>query len=314
MGTLLNRRRYMGGGEEPWVDKGYLTFLAEESGTFSFTMVSQRTVDNIGSISYSLDNGKNWVTLTNDGSTQQTITTPTVAAGARVIWKGSIKYLGEGRTDNLRRSGFSSTKKFSAYGNLLSLCWGDDFDTHIDTFISGSTCTFDRLFYESKITDISGLVFPKESTDRCYNAMFKGCTSLVNAGTTIYLSTTDTGNRNTATCDSMFYGCSSLVTVPSLPATTLLRQCYAGMFKNCTSLQAAPLLPALTVSYYGYYLMFNGCSKLNSVTMYATNIGATSAVGSMLTGVAAEGTFGKNSAATWTGVVPSGWTINYITV
>jgi hypothetical protein len=195
----------------------------------------------------------------------------------------------------------------------MSLCWGDNFSEHANEFITGSTFTFQRLFYgNSKLTDISGLVLPQESVSGCYAAMFRGCTSLINAGITIYLSTTDTSNNNTSTCSNMFFGCSSLVTAPTLPSTTLLRNCYQLMFQNCTSLQTAPTLPALSVSYYGYYSMFNGCSNLNSVTMYATNINATNATNSMLSNVAANGTFVKNSAATWTGVVPSGWTITYI--
>lgn len=36
--------------------------------------------------------------------------------------------------------------------------------------------------------------------------------------------------------DNMFYGCTSLVTAPELPATTLADYCYSGMFCNCTSL------------------------------------------------------------------------------
>ena len=35
----------------------------------------------------------------------------------------------------------------------------------------------------------------------------------------------------------MFRGCTSLVTPPELPATTLANYCYSKMFNNCTSLK-----------------------------------------------------------------------------
>lgn len=37
----------------------------------------------------------------------------------------------------------------------------------------------------------------------------------------------------------MFYGCSSLTTAPSLPATTLAISCYSSMFRDCTSIKLA---------------------------------------------------------------------------
>jgi hypothetical protein len=37
----------------------------------------------------------------------------------------------------------------------------------------------------------------------------------------------------------MFYGCTSLASVPALPATTLAEYCYAYMFKGCTSLKVS---------------------------------------------------------------------------
>lgn len=37
----------------------------------------------------------------------------------------------------------------------------------------------------------------------------------------------------------MFYGCTSLTTAPSLPATTLADSCYSSMFRGCTSIKLA---------------------------------------------------------------------------
>lgn len=81
-------------------------------------------------------------------------------------------------------------------------------------------------------------------------------------------STVKSGNHPTMAqfCyDSMFYGCSSLVTAPSLPATTLSNYCYRSMFRGCTSLISAPSLPATTMTQSCYATMFYGCSNLTTV-------------------------------------------------
>ena len=53
-------------------------------------------------------------------------------------------------------------------------------------------------------------------------------------------STVKSGNRPTLAdrCYAyMFYGCTSLTTVPSLPATTLANNCYNSMFYLCTKIK-----------------------------------------------------------------------------
>ena len=63
---------------------------------------------------------------------------------------------------------------------------------------------------------------------------------------------------------SMFFGCTSLVTAPDLPATTLANECYERMFYKCTSLVNAPELPATTLSEYCYNEMFTQCTSLTT--------------------------------------------------
>ena len=60
----------------------------------------------------------------------------------------------------------------------------------------------------------------------------------------------------------MFYGCSSLTTAPSLPATTLANNCYSSMFRSCTSLTTAPSLPATTLAISCYSSMFRDCTSI----------------------------------------------------
>ena len=63
----------------------------------------------------------------------------------------------------------------------------------------------------------------------------------------------------------MFYGCTSLTSAPSLPATTMTLRCYSNMFQDCTSLTTAPSLPATTLANYCCEAMFRGCTSLTSV-------------------------------------------------
>ena len=175
------------------------------------------------------------------------------------------------------------------------------------------------LFGGTKVTDADLMrILPKNSNnkyclpattlaDSCYSYMFFGCTNLTTAP--VLSATTLAGN-----CYShMFQNCTNLTTAPALPATTLAEYCYTFMFFGCTNLTTAPVLPARTLVSSCYSHMFYNCTNLNYIKAMFTTTPSTSYTQNWVSGVAATGTFVKNSAATWnvTGVygVPSGWTI-----
>ena len=98
--------------------------------------------------------------------------------------------------------------------------------------------------------------------------MFEGCTSLI---TTPELPATTLSNN----CyEHMFSGCTSLTTAPELPATTLASGCYSNMFQGCTSLTTAPsILPATILEDFCYDMMFDGCISLtNAPELPATTL------------------------------------------
>ena len=97
---------------------------------------------------------------------------------------------------------------------------------------------------------------PTTLTRNCYNSMFNGCTSLTTAPTLPATTLAD------ACYSAMFRGCTLLTTAPELPATTLADNCYLSMFNGCTSLTTAPELPATTLGEYCYQYMFKGCAGL----------------------------------------------------
>ena len=92
--------------------------------------------------------------------------------------------------------------------------------------------------------------------DYCYYQLFSGCTSLITAPE---LPATTLANSCYL---GMFSECTSLTTAPELPATTLADSCYNSMFLGCTSLTTAPNLPATTLANYCYWGMFYGCANL----------------------------------------------------
>ena len=245
--------------------RDYLTFEAIEDGTFKFS----------NAITYSIDDGTTWVDLTANTDT------PTIAAGNKIMWKATLV-----PSSSTGIGTFSATGNFNAYGNVMSLLYGDNFVGQTD--LTGKDYTFFKLFFNNaKIVNTQNLILPATTlVYACYSNMFYGCTSLTTApelpATALVY----------ACYSNMFYGCTSLTTAPELPATALESGCYNSMFQNCTSLTAAPALSATTLAYADnccqymfcnctslttapalpatelatrcYYGMFNGCTSLTT--------------------------------------------------
>ena len=213
----------------------YLTFEFLENGSFSFSK---------DGLSYSLDNGTSWNTLSAS-------TNITVSNGNKVMFKGeytnTTAFIGQ----------FKMTSKFNISGNIMSLLFGDKFIGETD--LTRYNSAFDHLFEGTAVVDASKLVLPATKLSTyCYGRMFYNCTSLT---TTPELPATEL----TTNCyNSMFYKCTSLTAAPELPATELAQYCYSGMFLGCSSLTAAPELPATTLADSCYSNMFEGCSSLTT--------------------------------------------------
>ena len=217
----------------------YLTFVAIDSGTFKFSG---------NSVSYSLDNGNTWTTLTSDTNS------PTVQSGKKIMWRGNLSPTSNGIGT------FSSTGRFNVEGNAMSLLYGDGFIAK--TSLAGKTSAFIRLFNGcTGLTSAEKLVLPATTlAESCYYGMFNGCTGLTTAPS---LPATTLASRCYA---EMFNGCTSLATAPSLPATTSTKLCYYAMFKGCTSLTSVPsTLPATRLAESCYHEMFSNCTSLTTV-------------------------------------------------
>ena len=244
-------------------------------GVIVFEIPSRVTTTYLTSMSYSTDNDETWTTVNNTSSTV-TIEVP-VTANQEVLWVGSGQALAYS-TGYFSR--FHGTASFNVEGNIMSLIKPDFYDNPVYTL--NRNYQFYGLFRSSEVVDASNLILPATTLyNYCYAAMFQNC--------------------------------SSLTTAPNLPATTLVAQCYDQMFQNCTSLTAAPVLPATTLMPRCYNQMFYGCRSLNYIKAMFTTKPSNTYTQAWVQNVAANGTFVKNSAATWnvtgTSGIPSGWTV-----
>ena len=240
----------------------YLTFTALEDVTFS-------AETGYGTLKYSLDSGETWSNFSNNES-------PVIHTGEKIMWKGYCDPSSVGYT-NKPSVKFSSSGRFDAEGNPMSVVYDDEFDgmksfkrTDYSTF---HHYVFQGMFAGTKIVNAEKMVLPAETLPAyCYTSMFANCTELISAP--------ELPAKNIAQkCYfSMFYGCSSLKKAPSiLPSTGGYERCYYNMFSGCTSLEVAPEISLLSTPTECCVNMFKGCSSLKkapellpeNVTWYA---------------------------------------------
>ena len=275
----------------------YLTLDVLSGGTILWTESGLTTSK---TISYSKDNGTTWTNIASSTAG----TAINVDAGDKVLIKGTnAKYTENNKTKFAAFSGGTAT--FNAYGNIMSLIYGDNF--------SGQTSlsqiwALANVFNASNIVSAENLIMPATTlTNYCYRATFANCSLL----------TTPPELPATTLAEGvywyMFDNDFALATAPELPSTTLTVGCYAGMFHNCTSLTTAPDLSATTLPVSAYTNMFDSCTNLNYIKCLATNISANYCTYLWVKSVASRGTFVKNAAMSdWTvgaNGIPTNWII-----
>lgn len=284
----------------------YLMFTALESGTFTLTIPASVTATHLASISYSLDNGATWVTTQNTSSAV-TITTPTVAEGGTVLWKGSGTQMATSNSSGYY-SNFTSTGNYGVTGNIMSLLYEDTFDTQKELEANFALC---NLFRDcNTIITANDLEFPAmELTESCYREMFGNCHYLAEARFDLPALLAPANAYR-----SLFGNDERLVTADvTIYAHTLLNGCCRWMCGGCQELTTAPVILATALSSGSLQQTFNGCNKLQYIKALFTTAPSTTYTNQFTNGVASTGTFVKNGAATWTttgvNAVPTGWTV-----
>lgn len=178
---------------------------------------------------------------------------------------------------------FKCSGDFYLYGNLMSLIYGDEFDSH--TEITGdfaflqlfnknthiynhptkdielpattlSPSCYRNMFYECSNLTRAPKLPAKILTEGCYASMFAYCTSIKEFPE---MAATDMANMS---CTWMMYY-SGVEEAPELPATNLARSCYEFMFTGCSNLKKAmTVLPATELYGSCYRGMFKDCPAL----------------------------------------------------
>ena len=331
-----------------WADE-YFTIEALEDGDIKFVFGSEVTTNDMTSMSYSTDGGKNWTLIENNNDkTSDLETTVSVNSGVKVLFKGignTMCHIENGEMPMPpfgNMSHFESTIKVNVMGNIMSLVFGDNYKNQYS--LENRPYCFAFLYTNAQgktlnIISAENLILPATTlANNCYWIMFQGCTSLTTAPTILIAkalarncynsmfqgcTSLTTAPQLPATTlaeycyGNMFDGCKSLTSAPELPATTLANDCYGNMFGGCTSLTSAPQLLATTLAEYCYSNMFYGCTNLNYIKAMFTTTPSIIYTSNWVSGVAASGTFVKNSAATWnvSGVngIPDGWNVETAT-
>ena len=235
---------------EPEIDYFYIESLGDGN---TISLVNQGNGDTSGvtpTLEYSTDKNT-WNTITFDWTSGTHTTKLPIAlnTGEKMYFRNDTRLFSNYYT---QRISFSSTVSSNVGGDIRTLSNYLD----VDNETKPQSFMFFRLFYNNiKIVDACNLRLSYTTlADNCYNQLFYGCTSLVNA--------------------------------PELPATKLEINCYSNMFQ--------------------------GCSKLNNVTVYADDISANSCTNKWLSGVASTGTFYNYGSATYAtdsiDGIPVGWT------
>lgn len=246
----------------------YLCFTALEAGQFTLTIPAAVTATYLSYVEWSKD-GKTW---THTDNTSEAVTIDVqVAQGEKVYWRGSGAAMGSSYLES-RRCKFSSEARFDVSGHIMSLLVGDNFGsfehlTHVNT--DGiRNATFSYLFKDcTTIVNAKDLVLPTfESYHQyIYNGLFQNCTSLVSQPSL------PSSTLAISCYGSMYYNCTLLTDSATLPATTLAASCYRYMYYNCSNLETVnPILATTAVGTDCMNQMFRICKKITRVELHLT--------------------------------------------
>ena len=226
----------------------YVTFTAEKSQTFSFSIT-----DNFAS---ALGVNEYFEYSVGDGEWKRFNTTvKNIPFGGNL---GSLRLRGKSSKGTAISGSKYSTIEFTTKNSLVD-CTGDirtliDYENYAD--VSTDDAKFCFLFYQNTQLRTAPSLPATALADYCYREMFAGCSALIEAPA---LPATTLANNCYL---QMFSGCTSLTEAPELPATTLAESCYNQMFSRCTQLTKAPELPATTLANNCYGSMFQNCTAL----------------------------------------------------
>lgn len=203
-------------------------------------------------IEYNLNNG-GWTAI--DSATDPVIN---VSSGDVMKFRGNNESYASQRQYTAGNSFCGSTAVFNVRGKLMSLRYGDNVGDSRG-MLTASYGAYALFHGCTGLTNANRLILAENTTTSCYGPLFADCTSLVSAPE-LPATTLSYG------CYTHMFSNTALVTPPVLPATTMATICYQYMFADCSSLTSAPVLPAtdLTGGNGCYAEMFQNCTSLTT--------------------------------------------------
>lgn len=205
-----------------------------------------------GTVQFSTDLGDSWYNY--DGRTFK------LSAEEEVCFQGTRKDCDCNGTTQL----FSANKVCYIAGKIGSLLKDDSsladnaFRSAFSNGNSNNTNPDEVNFVDIDPTD--PLILPSVTSKNCYREMFRKCTSLTSVPA---LPATQVAE---ACYFNMFRACSGLTTAANikLPDTDLEPDCYRELFRQCTNLTSVPEFPATGLAARCYQQMLSGCTSLTS--------------------------------------------------
>ena len=261
----------------------YFTLEALENTTFTIGVRTQiYNLDNVN-FYYSLDKGNTWETCLDSSKKIN------VLSGNNLLLKANVDLAQQRSGDSYYYfETIQSTGEFNVSGNIMSLCYGDNFKDQTSLKYDNSHgLNFNNLFQQNNnLINAENLILPATTINEYqYYMMFYYCANLLTAPKTLptkivpdhayyymfyqckklikapdILADEITGSY---TCQYMFSDCDSLVNPPIFNPISIGSSCCEDMFAYCNKLIASPKLDRLTtVSASACRYMFNGCDSL----------------------------------------------------
>lgn len=170
-----------------------------------FIIPAEIGTDLVTSVSYSMNNGLNWITVNNADNTQKQLYIDGLdfEESTKILFKGVAKQYAANINGTMKYCYFrfgTGANGSDIYGNILSMFYGENFADEVG-FPENSSLNCYYMFKSADCTNIHNIILPVLTTEGCYMNMFNG-----------HVNVTKT---------------------PLLPALTLSKQCYISMFDIC---------------------------------------------------------------------------------
>lgn len=223
-----------------------------DNNVISFVFGPNQTI--VSKFQVSLNKGITWSEEITVSVNSNTIL-GTLNTGEHMLIKGTNNTICKAYNNASYNTVFTTIGEVNVSGNMLSLLYGDNF-TEYDKCTSANY-VFSWFFSGSNIIDASNLYVPYGVGYGTFYRFFSDSAKLKYPPKILHCDPTGkilSGAMYTAG----FSGCTSLIAVPELPATTLNSSCYQQLFSGCTSLRDVSNLKlnAMVMSGNCYYQMF----------------------------------------------------------